>query len=84
LGKSVKHESIKPDRPKLPAFKKTRLHDIILCTASKNEMQVKRALSSYLGPAKDLLNYEGNRPISMTWELEYPIPAELFEAARSV
>lgn len=38
----------------------------------------------YLGPAKDLLNYEGNRPISMTWELDYPIPAELFEAARSV
>lgn len=38
----------------------------------------------YLGPAKDLLNTEGNRPISMTWELEYPIPAELFEAARSV
>ena len=38
----------------------------------------------YLGPAKDLLNTEGNRPISMTWELDYPIPAELFESARSV
>ena len=38
----------------------------------------------FLGPAKNLLNYEGNRPISMTWELDYPIPAELFEAARSV
>jgi superfamily II DNA or RNA helicase len=38
----------------------------------------------FLGPAKDLLNYEGNRPISMTWVLDYPIPAELFEAARSV
>lgn len=38
----------------------------------------------YLGPAKDLLDYTSNRPISMTWELEYPIPAELFEAARSV
>lgn len=38
----------------------------------------------FLGTAKDLLNYEGNRPISMTWELDYPIPAELFEAARSV
>ena len=38
----------------------------------------------FLGTAKDLLNYEGNRPISMTWELDYPIPAELFEEARSV
>lgn len=38
----------------------------------------------FLGTAKDLLNYEGERPISMTWELEHPLPAELFEAARSV
>ena len=38
----------------------------------------------FLGPAKDLLDYEGNRPISMTWELDYPIPAELFESVRSV
>ncbi|WPJ98091.1 DUF3427 domain-containing protein [Coraliomargarita algicola] len=38
----------------------------------------------FLGSAKELLNYEGNRPISMTWELDHPIPAELFEEARSV
>ncbi len=38
----------------------------------------------FLGTAKELLNYEGNRPISMTWELDHPIPAELFEEARSV
>ncbi|MDN3520372.1 DUF3427 domain-containing protein [Halomonas ramblicola] len=36
----------------------------------------------FLGPAKALKNYKGNRPIAMTWELEYPIPAELFEEAR--
>ena len=38
----------------------------------------------FLGPAKDLLDYAGNRPISMTWELDYPIPAELFESVPSV
>lgn len=35
----------------------------------------------YLGPAKTLLNAEGDRPIRMVWELEYPIPAILLEEA---
>ncbi|QEA37704.1 DUF3427 domain-containing protein [Pistricoccus aurantiacus] len=38
----------------------------------------------FLGPVKALKHYQGNRPIQMTWELEYPIPAELFEQARPV
>ena len=36
----------------------------------------------YLGPASELLSYEGDRPIRMIWELEYPMPATLFEDAR--
>ncbi|MDI5921321.1 DUF3427 domain-containing protein [Halomonas sp. LR5S13] len=36
----------------------------------------------FLGPAKALKGYQGDRPIAMTWELEYPMPAELFEDAR--
>ncbi len=36
----------------------------------------------YLGPASELLSYEGERPIRMVWELEYPMPAALFEEAR--
>ncbi|MDW7745918.1 DUF3427 domain-containing protein [Halomonas sp.] len=36
----------------------------------------------FLGPAKALKSYQGNRPIAMTWQLEYPMPAELFEEAR--
>ena len=36
----------------------------------------------YLGPTSQLLSYEGNRPIRMVWELEYPMPAALFEEAR--
>lgn len=38
----------------------------------------------FLGPAKRLISHEGNRPISMIWELEYPIPAVMFEQARPV
>jgi superfamily II DNA or RNA helicase len=36
----------------------------------------------FIGPAERLLSYEGNRPISMVWELTHPVPAALFEAAR--
>ncbi len=38
----------------------------------------------FLGPAKNLHAYESNRPIKMIWDLEHPVPAELFEAARAV
>ena len=36
----------------------------------------------FLGPAAGLCSYESNRPISMVWDLSYPVPAELFEAGR--
>ncbi|MBN2808622.1 MAG: DUF3427 domain-containing protein [Deltaproteobacteria bacterium] len=36
----------------------------------------------YLGRASDLISFEGDRPISTVWELEYPMPAALFEEAR--
>ena len=36
----------------------------------------------YLGPASNLLSYEGNRPIRMIWQLAYPMPAALFKDAR--
>ena len=38
----------------------------------------------FLGPARSLESYEGDRPISMVWELEYAMPAELYEEARAV
>ena len=38
----------------------------------------------FLGPAKTLVSYEQDRPIKMVWELEHTMPAELYEAARSV
>jgi hypothetical protein len=38
----------------------------------------------FLGPAVALLSYEGDRPITMTWELKYAIPAAMFEEARPI
>ncbi|MCB1772019.1 MAG: DUF3427 domain-containing protein [Gammaproteobacteria bacterium] len=38
----------------------------------------------YLGPASDLLDAGGDRPIRMLWELEYPMPAGLLEEALPV
>lgn len=38
----------------------------------------------FLGPAKQYRAFEGNRPISIIWELEYPMPAAQFEEARTV
>ncbi|MEC5128252.1 DUF3427 domain-containing protein [Verrucomicrobiales bacterium BCK34] len=38
----------------------------------------------FLGPARSLQSYEQDRPIKMVWELEHPMPAELYEAARTV
>lgn len=37
---------------------------------------------TFLGPAKSLRSFEGNRPIQMTWELEHQMPAAMFEEAR--
>lgn len=38
----------------------------------------------YLGPAKELLSADGDRPIRMVWELEYPMPASLLEESMPV
>ncbi len=38
----------------------------------------------YLGPASDLISYENNRPISMTWKLKEAVPAAFYEMARIV
>lgn len=38
----------------------------------------------FLGPASSLRSYKQDRPIKMVWELEHAMPAELYEAARTV
>ncbi len=37
----------------------------------------------FLGPAKDLLSHNGDSPIQMLWELEHPMPADLYEQGRT-
>ena len=37
----------------------------------------------FLGPATELLEYRGDRPISMIWKLRHQLPAYLFEIARA-
>lgn len=37
----------------------------------------------FLGAAKRLLSHEGDRPIQMIWELEHPMPADLYEQGRT-
>jgi Domain of unknown function (DUF3427) len=37
----------------------------------------------YLGPA-GYVSHEGERPVAFTWQLESPMPEELFERARSL
>lgn len=53
---------------------------------ARMEKRIERETSPFLflGPAEALLSYSGNRPISMVWKLEYPMPASLFEEARAV
>jgi hypothetical protein len=36
----------------------------------------------YLGPASNLISYQGDQPIQMIWELEHPMPAWLYEEAK--
>jgi superfamily II DNA or RNA helicase len=38
----------------------------------------------FLGPAQSLISAEGDRPISMVWELGHEMPASLFEEARAI
>lgn len=38
----------------------------------------------FLGPAKQLRSFKGNRPITAVWKLEYLMSASLFEEARAI
>jgi len=38
----------------------------------------------FLGQAKRLISATGDRPISIVWELNYPMPAALYEEARTI
>jgi len=61
-----------------------RGYTILFFARLEKQVENETAPFVFLGPVKTLIDSEGNRPISMVWELENPIPAELFEAARAV
>ncbi|TFH85955.1 DUF3427 domain-containing protein [Billgrantia azerbaijanica] len=61
---------------------KERGYTILFFARLTKRIEGETAPFIFLGPAKALKSYQGDRPIAMTWELEYPMPAELFEEAR--
>jgi hypothetical protein len=63
---------------------KERGYTILFFARLEKRVDGQNAPYVYLGPADSLLSYEGNRPIKMVWKLKHNMPAEMFEAARTV
>jgi hypothetical protein len=62
---------------------KERGYTILFFARLEKRIEDETAPFLFLGPARELITAEGDRPISMVWELEHPIPAALFEEARA-
>jgi superfamily II DNA or RNA helicase len=63
---------------------KERGYTILFFARLEKRIDGESAPYVYLGPAESLMSYEGERPIKMVWKLKYAMPAEMFEAARTV
>ena len=61
-----------------------RKYTILFFARIERKIDGETAPFVYLGPAKRLISAEGERPISMVWELAYPMPAGLLEASLPV
>jgi superfamily II DNA or RNA helicase/HKD family nuclease len=64
-------------------FKK-KAYTILFFARLEKQQEGETSPYIFLGPALKLESYESNRPIKMIWDLVYPIPAELYEEARTV
>ncbi len=62
---------------------KERGYTILFFARLEKRIEGETAPFLFLGPVKDLISAEGDRPISIVWDLEHPIPAALFEEARA-
>lgn len=60
---------------------KERGYTILFFARLEKRVDGETAPFVYLGPAREVLQAEGDRPIRMVWELAYPIPASLLEEA---
>ncbi len=62
----------------------TRGYTILFFARLEKRIDGETAPYVFLGPAKNLVSSESDRPIKMIWELEHPMPWEMFESARAV
>ena len=63
---------------------KERGYTILFFARQEKRIEGETAPFIFLGSATNLISAEGNRPIAMVWDLEHPVPAELFERSRVV
>lgn len=63
---------------------KERGYSILFFARVERQLDGETAPFVYLGPAKELVSAESDRPIRMIWELEHPMPAILLEEALPV
>ncbi|XDD47187.1 DUF3427 domain-containing protein [Leptospira sp. WS39.C2] len=57
-------------------------YTILFFARVKKSIEGETAPFLFLGPAKSLLETSGERPMSMIWELQYPMPSAFFEEAK--
>jgi superfamily II DNA or RNA helicase/HKD family nuclease len=63
---------------------KERGYTILFFARLEKRVDGETAPFVYLGPAREILQAEGDRPIRMVWELAFPMPASLLEQAMPV
>jgi hypothetical protein len=63
---------------------KEREYTILFFARLDKQINGETAPFVFLGPASALQSCESERPLKMVWELAYPMPAAMFEEARTV
>lgn len=74
--------------PEQPAVQRYINHaaegsNVLLFVREQRRGELGTAPFHFLGPV-DYVSHQGERPVAFTWRLQDPMPAELFEVARSV
>jgi hypothetical protein len=57
-------------------------HILLFVRKTKKDSRGQTAAYTFLGPAT-YLSHEGERPMSITWKLDHPMPPELFEEMKT-
>lgn len=74
-----------PHQPTVQRYISHREHGsrVLLFVRERKRGELGTLPFTFLGPV-DYVSHEGERPVRFTWRLRTPMPAELFESARSV